>query len=202
MTEAPIKRPGTADVAAASQPEPHKRMISYFWAKDAVGWDPAGDATLAGFLGDGTASEETAKKLAVISQAGRDDGITLHKLYHQPGGFSLLILWVKPNYPLPRHSHGSDCMYYVASGSIIVGDKTLRAGDGFFVPADCLYVYTGGPDGAEVLEVRYAVDSVTTYVPPVTDKRAQAELELVQANAERWKQMHVGPTFTANRAAG
>lgn len=196
MSEETIGRGETEGVEAASQLASHKQIISYFLAKDA-----RGDSNLGGFLGAGTALEETRRKLAILREAGRDEGFTLHMLFRQPGGFSLLIIWVKPNYPLPRHSHGSDCMYYVASGSIIMGDRTLRAGDGFFVPRDCLYVYTAGPEGAEVLEVRHGVDVVSTLVPPIPDKRVQAELELVHANAERWKEMRVGPTFAANQAA-
>lgn len=196
MTEETIEQTGAADTAATSQAEQRKRTVSYYWAKDAV------EDGLSGFSGLGTASEETRKKLAVVREAGRDEGIAVHLLFRQPDGFSLLFVWVKPNYPLIRHSHDADCMYYVASGSIIVGDMTLRAGDGFFVPGDSLYMYIGGPEGAEVLEVRHGVNVVNTFVPPIPDKRVQTELELVQANVERWKEMQVSPTFTANRAAG
>jgi hypothetical protein len=169
-------------------------MVSYFWAKDAV------DNSISGFRGPGTSSPETQKMLAVLREAGRDEGLTSHLLVRQNGGFSLLILWIKPNYPLPRHSHDSDCMYYLVSGSIVMGDKTLRAGDGFFVPRDCLYVYTGGPEGAELLEVRYNVDIIHTHLPPISENRFQVELGLVQANVDLWKDMQVSPTFAANRA--
>jgi hypothetical protein len=196
MTEKTIEQTGTADVSATSQTDNRKPMVSYFLAKDAID-----DSSLGGFLVRGTASEETRKRLAVVREAGRDEGLKLHMLFRQPGGFSLLLVWAKPNYPLPRHSHGTDCLYYIATGSIIVGNKTLRAGDGFFVPRDCLYVYTGGPEGAEVLEIRHGVDAVTTVVPEIPEKRVQTELELVQANAERWKEMQLAPTFAANLAA-
>jgi hypothetical protein len=197
MAEETIEHSGMADVAATAQTGNRKPMISYFLAKDAVD-----DSSLDGFLVRGTASEETRKRLALVREAGRDEGLKLHMLFRQPGGFSLLFLWAKPNYPLPRHSHGSDCLYYIATGSIIVGNNTLRAGDGFFVPGDCLYVYTGGPEGAEVLEIRHGVDFVTSVVPDIPEKRVQAELELVQANVERWKEMQYGPTFAANLAGG
>lgn len=196
MTEQTLEHHPSADVEATTQPEPQKRMISYFWAKDAV------DNAISGFRGGGTSSPETQKMLAALRDAGRDEGVTSHLLVRQDGGFSLLILWIKPNYPLPRHSHDSDCMYYMVSGSILVGDKTLRAGDGFFVPRDCLYVYTGGPEGAELLEIRHDVDVIHTHLPTVPEKRFQAEMELVKANAERWKEMKDHPTFTANRAGG
>jgi len=194
MTEETIENSRSADVEVKTQAELRKPSISFFWAKDAI------DNSISGFRGTGTSSPETQKMLAALRDAGRDEGLTSHLLVRQNGGFSLLILWIKPNYPLPRHSHDSDCMYYVVSGSILMGDKTLRAGDGFFVPRDCLYVYTGGADGAELLEVRHNVDIIHTYLPPVPEKRFQAEIELVKANVERWKEMQVSPTFAANRA--
>ena len=177
--------------------EQHKRTITYFLAKDAVA-----DHNLGGFLGVGTASEETGKKFAALKEAGHDDGLTLHLLYRQPGGFSLIMVWVKPNFPLPRHSHDTDCMYYVATGSIVMGDKVLRAGDGFFVPRDCLYIYSAGPEGAEVLEIRCGPDVVNSYVPTIPGKRFETDLEVVKANAEHWKEMKAGPTLVANVAAG
>jgi hypothetical protein len=182
-------RPGAATVAP-------RNMISYFWAKDAV------DNAISGFRGGGTSTPETQKQLAELREAGRDEGVASNLLVRQDGGFSLLILWIKPHYPLPRHSHDSDCMYYMVSGSIVMGDRTLRAGDGFFVPRDCLYVYTGGPEGAELLEIRHNVDTIHTNLPQTPDRRFQVEMELVKANADRWKEMQVPPTFAANRAGG
>ena len=87
------------------------------------------------------------------------DGSELHVLYGGPdhaGSPSLVHVWFKPNYPLPRHTHDVDCLYYVVSGSAVMGNQVLRAGDGFFVPADAPYQYSAGPDGVEVLEFRNA----------------------------------------------
>lgn len=192
MIEETIDKSGASDVAAASPAEPRKRTLEYYWAKDAL------ENSVSGFSGVGTASEETRQKLGVVSEAGRDEGIVVHLLYRQPAGFSVLFVWAKPNYPLIRHSHDSDCMYYMVSGAVTAGDKTLRAGDGFFAPKDCLYMYTAGPEGAEMIEVRYGVDAVNTLVPPMPDKRVQADLELVRANVDRWKEMQISPTFAAN----
>ena len=88
-----------------------------------------------------------------------NDGSELHVLYGRPGDAgapSLVHVWFKPNYPLPRHSHDVDCLYYVVSGSLTMRSQELRAGDGFFVPADAPYQYSAGPDGVEVLEFRNA----------------------------------------------
>jgi mannose-6-phosphate isomerase-like protein (cupin superfamily) len=180
-----------------TQPEQQKRQVTIFRVADAV------DQALTGMRdGPTVMSPETQQSLMKTREAGRDAGLTSHLLTRQQDGFSVLLLWAKPNYPLPRHSHDSDCMYYVVSGSLIMGDQTLRAGDGFFVPADALYVYSAGPDGAEVLETRYGVNKYKTVIPDVSDRRWQTELDVVKANAERWKQMEVSPTFAANRSGG
>lgn len=84
-------------------------------------------------------------------------GIDTRVLVRDAGGFSLLYLGIKPNFPLPRHSHDVDCLYYMISGSAVMGNRTLGPGDSFFVPADAPYQYDAGPDGAEVLEIRYGV---------------------------------------------
>ena len=36
-----------------------------------------------------------------------------------------------------------------------MGNQVLRAGDSFFIPAEAPYVYTAGPDGVEILEIRH-----------------------------------------------
>jgi PAS domain S-box-containing protein len=56
-------------------------------------------------------------------------------------------------------------MYYVISGEAHMGNQVLRAGDSFFVPADAPYVYTAGPDGVEVLEIRHNVAQFDMKIP-------------------------------------
>jgi quercetin dioxygenase-like cupin family protein len=119
-------------------------------------------------------------------------------LVRDAGGFSLVYLWFKENYPLPRHSHNVDCMYYVISGSAVVGKQTLRAGDSFFVPAGAPYQYNAGPDGVEVLEVRYGVDQFDIKLSEATPARWQAMAKVVAANRDRWAVPEASPTFAAN----
>jgi hypothetical protein len=69
-------------------------------------------------------------------------------------GVSLSRVWFKSGYPLPLHSHSSNCLYYILAGSLRLGTETLGAGDGFFVGTDVPYTYTPGPEGVEVLEFR------------------------------------------------
>jgi len=98
-------------------------------------------------------SPELMSNLGSLIEAGFDDGQTVKLLFSAPG-FSLTYAWFKSGFPLPRHSHNADCLYYIVAGSLTLGTETLGAGDGFFVPCDAAYAYTPGPDGVEVLEFR------------------------------------------------
>jgi hypothetical protein len=98
-------------------------------------------------------SPELESAFAGLAQAGVDEGQTVKLLFSAPG-FSLTYAWFKSGFPLPRHSHNADCLYYIVAGSLTLGTETLGAGDGFFVPADAAYAYVPGPDGVEVLEFR------------------------------------------------
>jgi hypothetical protein len=69
-------------------------------------------------------------------------------------GMSLVWSRFSPGYPLPRHSHSADCLYYVVAGEARMGGRRIPAGAGFFVPADAPYAYTAGPEGIEILEFR------------------------------------------------
>lgn len=99
-----------------------------------------------------------------VLDAGILDGTVVEQLFRHegPDGFSLATARFKPNFPLARHSHDCDCMYYVVSGSLRLGSRVLGAGDGFFVPKDKPYGYIAGPEGAEVLEFRHATDFTFT----------------------------------------
>src|SRR3546814_17950250 len=57
-------------------------------------------------------------------------------LFKEPGerGMSLTYVWFKSDYLLPRHSHDTDCLYYVMAGELLIGRQVLRKGDGMFIP--------------------------------------------------------------------
>ena len=103
---------------------------------------------------DGVTSE-LEQRFAALGEAGVDEGQTV-KLLFAGAGMSLTYAWFKSGFPLPRHSHDADCLYYIIAGSLTLGTETLGKGDGFFVPSDAAYSYTPGPDGVEVLEFRTA----------------------------------------------
>jgi hypothetical protein len=85
---------------------------------------------------------------------GIDNGHDVRVLFEVPG-FSLTYCWFKSGFPLPRHSHGVDCAYYIVGGCLQIGTDVLGKGDGFFVPANMPYTYAPGPKGVEVLEFRH-----------------------------------------------
>lgn len=102
-------------------------------------------------------SQATQDGFAKLVDAGITDGSLVKSLIDIPG-FSLMYVWFKPHYPLPRHSHKGDCLYYIITGSIKLGTEWLGAGDGFFLPDATPYTYGVGDDGVELLEIRHSSD--------------------------------------------
>jgi hypothetical protein len=88
-----------------------------------------------------------------LHDAGFMDGSRVKLLYSRPG-MSLTYVWFKSGFPLPRHSHNADCLYFIVAGSLRLGVEELGPGDGFFLGVDVPYTYVPGPDGVEVLEFR------------------------------------------------
>jgi hypothetical protein len=127
---------------------------------------------------------EVAVRAQAVIEAGVLEGSETRMLF-AGGGFSLAYAWFKSGFPLPRHSHDSDCLYYVVSGSLLMGDQELKAGDGFFVGGDVPYAYIPGPEGVEVLEFRAAQRfdiKMLAGVGAFWDKA----LETVKAKRETW----------------
>ncbi|MET0240889.1 MAG: cupin domain-containing protein [Sphingobium sp.] len=100
-------------------------------------------------------SEAVLAGMAQVIDAGMGKGHFTRVLFAQ-GGMSLAYAWFKSGFPLPRHSHNSDCLYYIVGGSLRLGTEELKTGDGFFIGADVPYTYTPGENGVEVLEFRTA----------------------------------------------
>lgn len=113
------------------------------------------------------------------------------------GGFSLIHTWFKANYPLPRHSHAHDCLYYVITGSLQLGKRTLRPGDSFLVTADTPYQYVAGAEGVEVLEIRHGVAHTDMTVYDSEARIAKRAGDALAANRDAWAEAEVSPTFAA-----
>ena len=88
-----------------------------------------------------------------LGEAGFGEGSRVKLLYSRPG-MSLTYVWFKSGFPLPRHSHNADCLYYIVAGSLRLGSEELGPGDGFFLGVDVPYTYLPGDNGVEVLEFR------------------------------------------------
>ena len=89
---------------------------------------------------------ELSQMFTELGEAGVNDGQVVKMLFAAPG-FSLTYAWFKSGFPLPRHTHSADCLYYIIAGSLQLGTETLGRGDGFFLPKDMAYAYTPGAGG-------------------------------------------------------
>jgi mannose-6-phosphate isomerase-like protein (cupin superfamily) len=168
-----------------------KRGISIYRAAEAV------DLAETDFMLSPLTPDGSAHTISETIDADAAAGAQLKVLVRDAGGFSLLYIWFKANYPLPRHSHNVDCMYYVISGSAIMGSQVLRSGDSFFVPAGAPYQYSAGIDGVEVLEIRYGAKQFDIELATNRDLfRTMAAT--MAANRDRWLQEPTSPTFAAN----
>ncbi len=127
--------------------EPRKQMTIYR-AADAPGLVESGCMPMAPM------SEEQAAGIKRLVDAGYIEGDEIKVLVDMPG-FALTHAWLKKAYPLMRHSHDSDCMYYIVAGTLQIGTEELGPMDSFFVPAGVPYTYVPGPEGVEVLEMRH-----------------------------------------------
>jgi mannose-6-phosphate isomerase-like protein (cupin superfamily) len=113
-----------------------------------------------------------------------DQGHDLKVLFDTPG-MSLVRAWFKSEFPLPRHTHDVDCVYFIVGGSLRMGEDVLRAGDGFFVGANVPYTYTPGPDGLEILEFR-ASNSFDIRVMGDAAKLGEKSLAKIVSRQEAW----------------
>ncbi len=69
-------------------------------------------------------SPVVAEGLKNFSREDNGSGQVVKLLFAAPG-FSLSYVWFKSGYPLPLHSHGSDCLYSIVGGSLRIGHEEL-----------------------------------------------------------------------------
>jgi hypothetical protein len=101
-------------------------------------------------------------------------------------GYTLAYAWFKSGFPLPRHTHDSDCLYFIVGGSLRLGNEELKAGDGFFIGKDVPYLYTPGPNGVEVLEFR-SVETFDINTLAGSSGFWDKALQTVLAKRDSWK---------------
>jgi quercetin dioxygenase-like cupin family protein len=173
-----------------------RKGLKIFRAADAV------DLGETDFMDPPTMSPETQDAFGRMDMTGMAVGgqvKVLNRSTPDSGGFSLVHVWFKAGYPLPRHSHDADCMYYVISGEVHMGNQVLRAGDSFFIPADAPYAYTPGPDGVEILEIRKDCDRFDIKIADASPERWEAIADASSSQRERWASEPTSPTFAANQ---
>jgi quercetin dioxygenase-like cupin family protein len=132
-----------------SQQEPFASPFAIFRAGTAKDYDESE------IMSPASGSEYDPAGSAAVIEAGILEGSRVRLLFERPG-LSLTHAWFKSDFPLPRHSHNADCLYFVLAGSLRLGREELAPGDGFFVGANVPYTYTPGRQGVEVLEFRTA----------------------------------------------
>jgi len=120
-----------------------------------------------------------------LVEAGYLEGDDIRILVDLPR-FSLTHAWLKKDYPLLLHSHDSDCLYFVVSGSLRMGNEELGPRDCFFVPRDVPYTYRPGPDGVEVVEFRHAGHFNFVNLAKTESWYAKA-VDTILANVDGWK---------------
>ncbi len=133
------------------------------------------------------------------SGAGADVRVAIRQTPEE-GGFSILHVWFKADYPVPRHSHDADCLYYIVSGSAVMGSQVLRPGDGFFIPAGAPYAYDAGPEGVELLEIRHQVAQFDMQILESNATKWAAMAETIAGHRQAWEADTVSPTLARNRA--
>jgi len=129
-------------------------------------------------------SAEATEGASRLVAAGINSGHWSELLFSLPG-YSLIKLWFKSNYPLPRHCHNVDCLYYITAGSLRIGNEVLNAGDGFFIAANTAYSYIAGSKGVEILEFRASDNFDIKLLVNGSNFWAKA-LQSVEANVGKW----------------
>jgi|SRR6516164_9437927 quercetin dioxygenase-like cupin family protein len=156
----------------------HRRGITFFRADASRTLDEEGMMTAARL--DPSIYEE----LDLSPILGGSDVRVLYR-GDQPDSFSLVHAKFQPGYRLPRHTHSSDCLYFVLSGEAIMGNRVIHAGDGFFVKSGSPYAYAAGEQGVEVLEFR-ASTRFDIQVLDQTVERWRPIVDAAVANRNSW----------------
>jgi quercetin dioxygenase-like cupin family protein len=140
------------DARGKSRPAPPGKLV-VFTAAAAPTLEESGMMHAPTFVEPQASAEPLPPEFAQRSSAAAH--LTVPFRQEGPGGFSLVTVEFGPGFLLPRHSHDSDCLYYIVAGELIMGTRTLGPGDGFFLPADQPYAYRAGPQGVKLLEFRH-----------------------------------------------
>ena len=163
----------------------------------------ASDLASSGFGagGDFEAQPELEEVATELVKASGSDSRLLVRQTPEEGGYSLLYLWFKPNFPLFRHRHEDDCMYVVLSGSAVMGNQTLRCRRQLLRRRLRALLLHRRARRVEVLEIRHSVEKFTTIFATNPESRIEEARAAVRDNAAVWQEMAVGPLFTAGNGS-
>jgi quercetin dioxygenase-like cupin family protein len=133
----------------------------------------------------GPMDDQQLSSLRKLVEADYQSGAVTRVLFSNDAlGMSLTYAWFKPGYPLPRHSHSADCLYYIISGRLQFGEEALGAGDTIFVPAGALYKFETGPERVEFVEFRKGARYDIRFQAPT--KAWDRQLEQTKTHASHW----------------
>ena len=157
-------------------------------------------------LSDRFGHEETQNKISdLVKASASGTSSTVLIWQNSPGGMSLVHVWFGPNFPLFRHSHPAygDCLYYIISGELIMGERHLKAGAGMFVPNGHPYRFKAGPAGVELLEFRAGGGTKDAPGLKMEEKSLDALQKLIdehRVQRPKWKQPeNIGDTAFLQR---
>ncbi len=164
--------------ARASRSRPAKNRLSFFDPEAAPSLKESAMMEAAHFAPSGMISDEERGLLR------RGEIVNVLFRHAEDDGFSLVRVSFAPNYLLPRHSHSADCLYYVLRGEVRLGNRTVVAGSGFFIPKDRPYAYQAGPEGVDLLEFRHATSF--NFVAHEDPQRWREIAETARRNEALW----------------
>jgi quercetin dioxygenase-like cupin family protein len=115
---------------------------------------------------------------AVDLHVFHDGTCKVQTLYADPenDGVSLGVYAFPPNFSLPRHWHDCDQIVYVLEGSVSIGNRQLRPGEGYYTRAGATYSFTAGPRGARFMEFRPVTNFRTVFVEDNPDRWVRTDL--------------------------
>jgi mannose-6-phosphate isomerase-like protein (cupin superfamily) len=119
-----------------------------------------------------------------MREQGDTGGAAAFTLFSSPHSH-VSYAWFKSGYPLPIHSHDTNCYYLVIAGAMKVGDQVLGKGDGVQIPAGAPYSVTPLEGGVEFIEIRESPDYDTHYRAK-TDAYWDRLAEIRAARKETW----------------
>lgn len=160
----------------------------------------APDLQASGVMTSQPPSQTALAGLKEAMDAGIGNGQHARLLFARDG-MSLAYAWFKSGFPLPRHSHDSDCLYFILGGTLRIGKETLKAGDGFFVGKGVPYTYTPGDAGVEVLEFR-ATGQFDVKVLASNMAFWTTAAQKVEAKQTSWREESLSPSGLFDERVG